>query len=120
MPSSSAPAVIQDDDSDDELPDLTRSQSTLQSGDALSTSPLADLSKKRTYEEDMEDDLDAWFHDDTAMDTDALARGERPKARLRQQASRKPRASGGVRVLDADDFDEAAFLVPDGMEVDED
>lgn len=125
MPPSSAPAVMQADEEDEDvLPGLTTSQSTIPStqGNFVSTTSSASgSSRKRTHEEEIEDDLDAYFDVDVATEPAAASMpgGVRPMARMKPSL-RKAGTDGMVRVVREDDFDEAAFLVPpDGMDMDE-
>ncbi|KAK5166629.1 uncharacterized protein LTR77_008173 [Saxophila tyrrhenica] len=101
LPTSSAPAAMQTDD--EGLPGLMGSQ----------TAP----SRKRGYEEEAEEEMDAFFDEvevAEAMEQQALPAG-RPMANLKGTAS-----GGAVRIVGGDDFEEAGFLAPlDGMEVDD-
>lgn len=115
-----------EDDERDILPSLTVSQDSILSaqGSFMSTRPAAlGASRKRTYEEEIEEDLDAYFDDEWegagVVATDDV-RAVRPMARMKQSLQKA--ATDGlasVNVVRADDFDEAAFLVPpEGMDMD--
>lgn len=121
MPSSSAPAVMRRDGDEDGVPGLSFSQATLDStpnGFVLEPVALADSSRKRGYDEEIEEDLDAFFDgldgDDESRVSEEISR--RPIAKMR--GGRKVEQAG-PSIL-ADDFEEAPFLSPvDGMDVDE-
>lgn len=126
LPPSSAPAAMQaDDDSEDDAPHLTTSQSTIpstQGSFTSSTTAISSASRKRAYEDEIEDDLDAYFDaqdfDDFESSTHTTMLPVRPIARLKWTAER---ASGAetVRVTRDDDFNDAAFLVqPESMDMD--
>lgn len=122
---SSAPADMRawDDADEEDMPGLSFSQHTFSSSQNSITGlsqQLIGSAKKRSYEEDVEDDMDAFFDEADAIDA-AAGHGDtsRPIARMKGSASRKSVQNNVVRILDADDFEEAAFLAPmDGMEVD--
>ena len=116
-PSSSAPADLGDED---EMPDLTMSQYTLpstQGSFGANEKAFRSNRRKRTYEEEVEDDLDAFFDD--LGDGAGELRVERPIARMKVQGRK-----GGDAVVQAApargfDFEDAVFLVPqEGMDVD--
>lgn len=118
VPSSSAPAALGDED---EMPGLTVSQCSLPStqgsfganGEAFRAN-----GRKRTYEEEVEVDLDAFFDD--FGDEGEVVRVDRPIARLKGQG----RKGDGDAVVQAalargSDFEDAVFLAPqEGMDVD--
>ena len=124
VPSSSAPAVMRGSgrygESEMEVPGLSMSQDTLGStqGSFASSKAGVGASRKRTYEEETEDEIDAFFDEIETEEVDERQMGqvERPIARMKR-ASGKARVGGPVRVVGEDDFEEAAFLAP--MDVDE-
>ncbi|KAK4542668.1 hypothetical protein LTR36_006240 [Oleoguttula mirabilis] len=114
MPSSSAPSAVQT--GGDAVPALSMSQNTLASSqNTFLFTPPSDVgvSKKRTYEEEIEEDIDAFFDE---VDNPATTRKTRvmvkAKASLRRAAT-----APGIGTVDAGDFDDASFLAP--MDVDE-
>ncbi|KXL50743.1 MAG: hypothetical protein FE78DRAFT_103185 [Acidomyces sp. 'richmondensis'] len=120
VPPSSAPATMQTDnnDCDEMVTALSMSQPTVSSSqESLSSSSLSAgiCSKKRTFEEEIEEDMDICFEDIDALNQ-AMAhrRMARPKASLR-----KPSADGylvaGSSTGDFEDAD-AAFLAPIDVE----
>ena len=116
---SSAPAVIEeyDGEDEDEAPGVTMSQSTLtstqRSFQSMSSTERFGASKKRGYDEELEDDLDAYFD---GMDSLEEAPQSRPIAKLK---GTKGSSRVGGPVVIADDFEDANFLSPvDGMELD--
>lgn len=121
-PSSSAPAVMQHDDfgkEEEDVPTLTWSQTTISSTQNGFATPVP-ASKKRSYEADIEDGLDAFFNDydfDNAIaPTPTTTPQLRPIARFKT-SRRRAVDDGVVRVVGGDGFDfdsgDAAFLVPD-------
>lgn len=107
------------DENEDDLPGLSHSQSTLQSTFDTSKSGPSISNKKRGYEEEMEENLDVYFNDDTAMDSpgpDAFPR-TRPLAKMKLPYRGETRGRGAAG--GGNDFDEASFLAPDGMDVDD-
>lgn len=125
--SSSAPAYMREweDFDEDDVPGLSFSQRTFSS----SQNSLVDLSqqlggsaKKRSYEDDVEDDMDAFFDEADAAEAAARTISRdiiRPIARMKGSAPEKTTENNNVRIFDTDDFEEAAFLAPiNGMEVD--
>ena len=117
MPSSSAPAVMAAGYDEDrmELPELVWSQSSF-----ASTAQRSEqcTNRKRTYEEEVEDEFDAYFHaieqNGPSMEQQGMY-ADRPIARMKR-APAKARSEGIVKVFGEDDFEDAAFLVP--MDVD--
>lgn len=126
MPSSSAPAVLESsEDDDDFLPDLMMSQSTLastQGSFAYVANAALPPSRKRGYEEDMEDDMDAYFDEHDVPFANTLATSEdasRHTSRIKLPM-RNAKAITAVHIAGVDDFDEASFLAPlEGMDVDD-
>ncbi|KAK5128809.1 hypothetical protein LTR85_000142 [Meristemomyces frigidus] len=118
VPSSSAPSATQRDSEGnvEATPTLSMSQNTLAStqGSFMSTSSVGGrASKKRTYEEEIEDDMDAFFDEADVADTAPTRRViARPKASLKRAATEP-----GIVIMDAGDFDDAPFLAP--MDLDE-
>ncbi|KAK0284598.1 hypothetical protein LTR91_002315 [Friedmanniomyces endolithicus] len=118
VPSSSAPAAVGAGQTHDRVdtPGLTSSQHTIsstQSSFASLASTGCVPSKKRTFEEEMEDDLDVYFDEVDAVDSTIAARViAMPKASLRRVV-----ADEQLQVVDGQDFDDAAFLAP--MDLDE-
>ena len=120
MPPSSAPAVMEYADNDgDGMPGMTVSQGTLSSTQGSfrqNESAYAANSRKRTYEEEVEDDLDAYFDDIDAEPI--LPPTQRPIARMKQPG-KKVVQNVAAQVASRDDFEDAIFLaLEDGMEVD--
>ncbi|KAF2726344.1 hypothetical protein K431DRAFT_280373 [Polychaeton citri CBS 116435] len=137
-PTSSAPTILQSArggrDSWD-VPRLTMSQSTLGSSQESFTSsaylPASLVSnKKRTYEEETEEDIDAIFDAMDASDLDEdpvnadsdsslhLADTLRLIAKPRRNAKAHSSTSSTAMASDKIDFEEAPFLQPlDGMDV---
>jgi hypothetical protein len=134
--SSSAPAVMHrmhrmhrevvDVEGDMEVPSLTMSQSTLPStqGSFALSGVSQSGSRKRMYEEEAEEEIDAFFDEVEAQNAaeaveQQMVRDDRPIARMKGKSNLpdKGRSAGAVRVVGEDDFEEAAFLAP--MDVDE-
>jgi hypothetical protein len=121
QPPSSAPDVLNGyDDVDGFLPDLSTSQATISSTqDSLQAGGAQiSLNNKRTYEEDVEETLDAFFGHGVDADNDDDSQTSsmtRPIAKVR--AARKNERSKHVRASSGFDFGEASFLTPmDGIE----
>ena len=120
---SSAPAVVERDEDRLEMPVMTMSQSSLPSTQTSSMSSRSTRSepvRKRTYEDEIEYDMDAIFDNVEAADLAAqqMPPSSRPIARMKPTVQ-KPRLDRLVRIAGDDDFEEAAFLAAeDGMEVD--
>lgn len=90
------------------------SQSTLTSAQDSFSSDQALSGKKRTYEEEAEEDMDAFFDEIEAEEQDNVISARRiakPKGMLKKAAT-----VPGVTIVD-DDFEDAAFLAP--MDVDD-
>lgn len=125
MPVSSAPAALGGGwrDEEEDMPGLTMSQSSMRSSrhEGPSMSQHWNNDKKRSYEDDAEEDMDAFF-DESEADAAALTQHyntTRPLARMKASVTtRKPGTLSDVRILNGDDFEEATFLVP--MDVDYD
>ncbi|MBA7495870.1 hypothetical protein ES702_06466 [subsurface metagenome] len=123
-PPSSAPAAMQSDSGDEEdMLELSTSQNTILStqGSLMpSVSAPSAPSRKRTFEDDIEDDMDAYFDqvEDADPDDRSQVATSRPIARVKP-ALRKAATDGLVRVVYGHDFEEASFLAPpDDMELD--
>ncbi|KAK1065746.1 hypothetical protein LTR33_011756 [Friedmanniomyces endolithicus] len=118
MPLSSAPAAagVRQAYGTAFTPGLTSSQQTIastQSSFASLVSPGGVPSKKRTFEEEMEDDLDVYFDEIDAVDSAMAVRViAKPKASLRRAATDEH-----MQAPDGQDFDDAVFLAP--IELDE-
>ena len=117
-PSSAPPAMSRGygDDRDD-LPGLSMSQRTLLSTQGSYVSAVATTvnapNKKRTFDEEMEEELDALFDDMEAADSAPTTRIiAKPKSSLRRAATDSMLSSE-----DDNDFEEAGFLAP--MDVDD-
>lgn len=101
------------------MPGLSWSQSTLSSTqDSLHSGSFASGvggSKKRSFEEEMEDDMDTFFDEVEGREEGVLPSTRRviaqPKRSLRKAAT-----VAGIVGESGEDFDEAAFLAP--MDVD--
>jgi hypothetical protein len=119
-PSSAPPALPTGREFNSSMPGLSMSQSTLQSTQGSITSNVAPaLSIKRSYEEDIEDDLDAYFDEVEAEEQMAPVAG-RHIAKLKNSPQKQ--ISGGIGVYTstgrvAGDFEEAPFLAPMEMGV---
>jgi len=120
VPSSSAPPDMQSGDQGYEngVPALSVSQNTLAStqNSFLSASSASGGglggSRKRTYEEETEDEMDAFFDEVDVVNAVPSTRViAEPKASLRKAATEP-----GMVVSNPGDFDEATFLAP--MEID--
>lgn len=120
VPSSSAPAVMGMEEDEDEMPAMTNSQSTLSSTQGsfgINQSAYGFNSRKRTYEEEVEDDLDSFFDDFGAEPTKGLV--HRPLSKLKTQPKARGRDAPAA-LPGGNDFEDAGFLTPlDGMDVDE-
>lgn len=112
-PASSAPAVMRGDG--EGVPGLTMSQSSLEGTRGGFGGGGVDGSKKRGFEEEIEDDLDDYFDEVDALDAEKP--GRRPVAGLKGFV-REGVPGVTVHCVDVDDFEEAGFLAPrDGMDV---
>ncbi|TKA63902.1 hypothetical protein B0A55_10943 [Friedmanniomyces simplex] len=117
--SSSAPAAVGMEEVGDvfDVPGLTASHQTISSTQGSFTSLASSNgapSKKRTFEEEIEGDMDAFFDEVDAMDTTMAGRViARPKASFRRAATDEK-----MPAVDGEDFEDedAAFLAP--MDVD--
>jgi hypothetical protein len=103
-----------------EVPGLSMSQDTLLStqGSFASSRTGEAASRKRTYEEETEDEIDAFFDEIETEEVEErqMVQGDRPIARMKR-SSNKASMGGPVRIVGENDFEEAAFLAP--MDVDE-
>ena len=114
-PSSAPPTLPAGRDPISSMPSLSLSQTTLSSTQRSIVSNAAPgLSNKRSYVEDIEDDLDAYFDEVEAEEQMAPIEGRRI-ARLKNSPYKQ--AIGGVRVYNPTsgvdgDFEEATFLAP--------
>lgn len=104
---------------EDGVPGLMWSQGSLSSTQSsfmsMSSTPSAP-SKKRGYDEEVEEEMDAYFDEPEAAGL--FSQQAIPSARPLAKMKGTPAQRGGVRIFGTDDFEEAGFLVPDGMEVD--
>ena len=122
IPPSSAPAAMgRAGNLESSMPGMSISQSTLSttegSFDSSSSTEHGNY-RKRTYEDDVEDDLDAYFNDTETETENPILRPERPMAKLKSQG-KKDSAVLPTHAPSGSDFEEAAFLSPiDGMDVD--
>ena len=119
FPSSSAPPAVYRDACETDfqpVPGLSMSQnSALSSQERIPATPpiIGGMSRKRVYEEEMEDSLDAFFDEMNAPDI-VLSNPpdpSRPIARIKS-ALQKPPPSQDVQVHSENDFEEAGFLKP--------
>lgn len=118
-PSSAPPAFPTGDEAPgSSMPGLSMSQTTLPSTQSSATSPAPKTTKKRSYDEEIEDDLDAYF-DEVEAEEQRTPVAARRIAKLKNSPRKQIVApadefafTGGVE----GDFEEAAFLVP--METD--
>ncbi|EME47147.1 hypothetical protein DOTSEDRAFT_69190 [Dothistroma septosporum NZE10] len=117
---SSAPAIMKVDDGDEyDVPALSTSQGSFvstQSSSATAARSSAE-GKKRTYEDEAEDGMDAFFdeQEDECMAVTQRHAVVRPIARLKG-TSWKVQQQHGVRIFGSDDFEDAPFLMPMEME----
>lgn len=117
-PASSAPAGLSGTSAGgDDMPGMTMSQDTLPSTHlsfGINDQAYATNNRKRTYEEEVEEDLDAYFN---VLDSEPV-HIQRPVARMKQPARKLEQDA--ARRQHGDDFDDAVFLAPlDGMDVDD-
>ena len=122
VPSSSAPPGLERDDDfgEEDMPGLSMSQNTIMSSQNSFRAAMLPLSykapKKRTYEEEM-DDFDDAILDEMEASEGQVAQRMRPMARMKSTPKNAVQ-SQGVRIFGNDDFEDAAFLVPDdGMDM---
>lgn len=121
---SSAPAHMYgwNKENEEDMPGLSFSQHTFSSSQDScygSSQQFVGSAKKRSYEDDVEDDMDAFFDEADAADAAEYHDTNRPIARMKGTGPKKNTRNSVVRILDTDDFEEAAFLAPlDGMETD--
>jgi hypothetical protein len=81
----------------------------------MSANPVAQARRKRTFEEEMEDDMDAFFNEEED-DLGSVPAGRtiaKPRSSVRRAVSDGIMLDGG-----GGDFEDAAFLAP--MDVDDD
>lgn len=103
------------------MPALSMSQSTLQStqSSSISTSPgLGKAANKRSYDDEIEDDMDAYFDEVEAEEQTVPVEARRiaqPKRSPRKAAQRPADVFHFPSVIEGD-FENAPFLVP--METD--
>ena len=115
-PSSAPPAFPTGRDLNSSMPGFSMSQNTVPSTQGSLTSNAAhELSNKRSYEEDMEEDLDAYFDEVEAEEQMAPVEARRI-AKLKNSSQKQ--ANGGIDVYGSvgvavvGDFGEAPFLTP--------
>ena len=119
-PSSAPPAFPIRRDSNSSMPGLSMSQSTLTfTQDSVMSNIAPALFNKRSYEEDIEDDLDAYFEEVEAQEYIAPMEGRRIAT---LKTSPRKQINGGVGMFTstsggAEDFEEAPFLAPLEMRV---
>lgn len=118
-PSSAPPAFPSGHEAHNSMPGLSISQSTVQSTQGSTVSSQAPkLSNKRSYNEEIEDELDAYF-DEVEAEEQMIPVGGRRIAKLKN-SPRKQTVSGVAIYVPSDgvdgDFEEATFLAP--METD--
>ncbi|WPH03460.1 Hypothetical protein R9X50_00634000 [Acrodontium crateriforme] len=118
VPPSSAPAAFSTDDFDDalQMPAFSLSQDTIYSTqDSFMSTSSQMTSKKRAYEDEIEDDLDAYFNT-----VEAIEQADRPIAKPRAMLHKPTTLDRFVFASGPDDFEEAAFLAPvEGMDLDQ-
>lgn len=120
-PPSSAPAAFQSEsDVNGSMPALSMSQSTLSStqDSTVSAIPNAKATNKRSYDEHIEEDLDAYF-DDVEAHEQLASSAPRRIAKLKGSPRKADRGTGVMFAFGGGqegDFEEATFLVP--METD--
>lgn len=123
-PDSSAPAALRGS-SEEGLPGLSWSQNTMastQNSLLPATSAATGFgveadSKKRGYEEEMEEEMDAFFDDVDADEAAAPAVTRRPFAKLKGSSRKSGYRPSTASTAVPGDFEEAQFLAP--MDVDE-
>lgn len=118
-PSSAPPAFQTGNECNSSMPNLSMSQSTLSSTqDSMLSNVAPKLSNKRSYDEDIEDDLDAYF--DEVEAEEQIAPEGRRIARLKNSPHKQVIGNVGVYTSSggaAEDFEEAPFLAPMEMGV---
>ncbi|KAK4631922.1 hypothetical protein CLAFUW4_02378 [Fulvia fulva] len=117
---SSAPAIMgMEEEEDYDMPALSTSQGSFMStqNSFMASARTYTESKKRTYEDEADDDMDKFFDEqgDEDMAISQQNTAARPIARLKG-TTRKVQQQHGVRIFGSDDFDEAPFLMPMEME----
>jgi hypothetical protein len=118
LPTSSAPAIVMGsyEEEYERMPDLSFSQETLASSQRSSWLLVEEPpSRKRTYEDEVEDDMDALFEGMHSQDEVLTHSSVLPRLIATPRTSRKPALSGQAAMMTSGDFDEASFLTP--MEV---
>ncbi|KAF2213133.1 hypothetical protein CERZMDRAFT_96801 [Cercospora zeae-maydis SCOH1-5] len=115
QPISSAPPTL--DRSADCIPDLARSQSTTASSQNSfgGTSSHDANAKKRSYEDEVESDMDAFFDDGDFGEAAPFGGATKTRFMARMKSSPSKPLISAVQVVEDDDFEEATFLMP--MEV---
>jgi hypothetical protein len=114
-PSSAPPAFPSGRDSNSSMPALSMSQSTLLSTQSsILSNAVSEPSNKRSYEEDIEDGLDAYFDEVEAEEQMVPVEGRRI---TRLKNSPRKQTIGDVRLCGSTDgvtgdFEEAPFLAP--------
>ena len=82
-------------------------------------SPQSGVSRKRAYEEEIEEKIEAFFDDaegEKLIDA-SMPQADRPIARMKPQL-RNTGTDSAVRVVGEDDFEDATFLAPpEGMDL---
>lgn len=116
-PSSAPPAFPAGDEAPSSIPGLSMSQTTLPSTQSSAISPAPKATNKRSFDEEIEDDLDAYF-DEVEAEEQKTPVVARRIAKLKNSPRKQIVApAGGVFTGGVEgDFEEAAFLVP--METD--
>jgi hypothetical protein len=119
-PSSAPPAFPTGRDLNNSMPGLSMSQNTVPSTQgSIMSNAAPELSNKRSYEEDIEEDLDAYFDEVEAEEQMAPVEGRRIaklKNSSQKQANGGVDAHSSVGVVMVGDFEDAPFLAP--METD--
>ncbi|KAM0714084.1 hypothetical protein Q7P37_011048 [Cladosporium fusiforme] len=113
-PPSSAPAAFPNSDNiNSSMPGLSMSQSTLSSTQSsiASTIPGNKATNKRTYDEEVEDDMDAYFDEVEAEEQTAPVESRRI-AKLRRSPRKEAPGTFTFTNSIEGDFEEAPFLVP--------
>jgi hypothetical protein len=114
-PISSAPGVVMGsyEEEYEHMPDLSFSQETLASSQRSSLFVDEEPpTRKRTYEDEVEDDMDALFGSMNSEHEVLAHTSVLPRPIATPRTSRKPAPPTQAATMIAGDFDEASFLTP--------
>jgi hypothetical protein len=118
FPTSSAPMIVMGSNEEDyeQMPDLSFSQDTLTSSQRSSWFMVEEPpTRKRTYEDEVEDDMDALFEGMHSQDKLPAPSSALPRPIATPRTARKSAHPSQAAMMISGDFDEASFLTP--MEV---